>query len=247
LEKVPSIFKDKAKMDVEFSHSQYTLPKLYELCFELAKKVVVKEGGRVIEEKGGYFLLPVQAVKPSPYFSAARPEAVPTDYRFTPEERAQIKVDASKLEKEFNLVFPGWKLINCAQVANTGLPVKGSEALKAAFITHPESEASPAMITKKVEIPKGKKTTLKLSVTGYEGRDQQWELLVRVDMADVFQKVIKGSKKRHFPVTDLQEINIDLTAYAGKEIMIDLYNRPAPEGNPLTALAYWGKIEIVSE
>jgi hypothetical protein len=77
--------------------------------------------------------------------------------------------------------------------------------------------------------------------------DQQWELLVRVDMADVFQKVIKGSKRRHFPVQDTQEIEIDLTPYAGKKIMIDLYNRPAPGGNPLTALAYWDKIDIVSE
>ncbi len=247
LDKVPDIFKDSAKMDVKFSHSPYTLSKLYELCFELVKKVVVKEGGEVIGEKEGYFLIPVKVAKPSPYFSAARPEIVATNYRFTPEEITQIKVDASELEKQFNLVFPGWQLINCAQVANTGLPVKGSEALMAAFITHPLSEASPAMITKKVEIPKGKKTTLKLSVTGYEGRDQQWELLVRVDMADVFQKVIMGKKKRHFPVTDLQEINIDLTPYAGKEIMIDLYNRPAPGGNPLTALAYWGKIEIISE
>jgi len=247
LEKVPGIFKDGAKMDAEFSHSPYTLPKLYELCFELTKKAVVKEGGKVIEEKGGYFLLPVQTAKPSPYFSAARPEAVPADYRFTKEEMAQIKVDTRELEKEFNEVFPGWKLINCAQVANTGLPVKGSGALNAAFITHPQSEASPVMITKTVEIPKGKTSTLKLSVTGYEGRDQQWELLVRVDMADVFQKVIKGKKKRHNPVTDLQEIEIDLTPYAGKKIMIDLYNRPAPGGNPLTALAYWGKIDIVSK
>jgi hypothetical protein len=66
-------------------------------------------------------------------------------------------------------------------------------------------------------------------------------------MADVFQKVIKGSKKRHFPAQDLQEIDIDLTPYAGKEIVIDLYNRPAPGGNPLTALAYWDKIAIVSQ
>jgi len=247
LEKVPGIFKDGAKMDAAFSHSPYTLPKLYDLCFELAKKAVVKEGGKVIQENGGYFLLPVQAAKPSPYFSAARPEAVPSDYRFTPEEMAQIKVETSELEMNFEAVFPGWKLTNCAQVANTGLPVLGSGAINAAFITHPQSEASPAMITKTVEIPRGKTTTLKLAVTGYEGRDQQWELLVRIDMADVFQKVITGTKERHKPVTDLQEINIDLTPYAGKEIMIDLYNRPAPGGNPLTALAYWGKIGIVSE
>jgi hypothetical protein len=247
LDKVPGIFKDGAKMDAAFSHSPFTLPKLYELCFELAKKAVVKEGGKVIEENSGYFLLPVQAAKPSPYFSAARPEAVPSDYRFTPKEMAQINVETSQLEKEFNAVFPGWKLINCASVANTGRPTPKASKTRMAFTTHPQSEASPVMITKSVEIPKGKTSTLKLSVTGYDGRDQEWELLVRVDMADVFQKVIKGKKKRNKLVTDLQEIDIDLTPYAGKEIMIDLYNRPAPGGNPITALAYWGKIDIVSE
>lgn len=60
------------------------------------------------------------------------------------------------------------------------------------------------MIPRAVEILKGKTTTLMLSVTGYEGRD----LLVRVDMADVFQPVIKGKRKRYKLVTDLQEIGI---------------------------------------
>ena len=247
LEKVPDIFKDGAKMDAKFSHSPYTLPMLYELCFKLAKTVVGKSGGKVIEANGGYFLIPEQAAKPSRYFSAARPEPVPADYRFTAEEMAQIKVETSKLEKDFSAVFPGWKLLNCAHVKEVGRAIERKVKTDMAFTTHPQSEASPVMITKNVEIPRGKKTTLKLAVTGYEGRDQEWELLVRVDMADVFQKVIKGNMGSWSPASDLQAIEIDLTPYAGQEIMIDLYNRPAPGGNPLTALAYWGNIEIVSE
>jgi hypothetical protein len=137
LKHVPGIFKDGVNNDRTFSHSPYNLPKLYDLCFELTKKAVVKMGGKVIEEQGGYFLIPVQAAKPSPYFSAARPEAVPADHRFTAEEMAQINVETSELEKDFEAVFPGWKLTNCAHVFKVGLPSARGSGPRKSFTTHP--------------------------------------------------------------------------------------------------------------
>jgi len=90
--KIPAKFTEKLDLHAKYSHSEYTLPKVYEVAEQLARACVVRAGGRIETDADGeeVFLIPVQTPKPSRLEKSYEPGPI-ADSRFTPEEIAKIK------------------------------------------------------------------------------------------------------------------------------------------------------------
>lgn len=106
---------------------------------------------------------------------------------------------------------------------------------KNVLMTHPQDQETPCVLTKEIEVPAGKKTTLKLVVGHHPQGD--WDLAVNADGKSIYKGSIGGPDA-------WKDVNVDLTPYAGKTITLDLVNQAT--GWSFEA-GYWAKIEVISE
>ena len=127
---------------------------------------------------------------------------------------------------------PGWKVRNWGG-PNMQPGLRNAWAgRKNVLLTHPRSRTVPCVLTRKLNVPAGKKTTLNLEVTNHPKGD--WKLVVLVNGIEALAKDIQTTK--------WQQVQIDLTKHAGKTVTIDLENRAT--GWAYEA-AYWSRIKIV--
>jgi len=127
---------------------------------------------------------------------------------------------------------PGWKVRNWGG-PNMQPGLRNAWAgRKNVLLTHPRSRTVPCVLSRKLNVPAGKKTTLHLEVTNHPKGD--WKLVVLVNGIEVLAKDIQATK--------WQQVQIDLTKHAGKTVTIDLENRAT--GWAYEA-AYWSRIKIV--
>jgi len=120
---------------------------------------------------------------------------------------------------------------------NPGL--RGEEmGRKNVLVTHPLDKDTPCVLSRKVDLPAGKKTTLRLAVGHHPEGD--WDLLVRADMRELLRKTIGKTTAAN----GWLDVSVDLSEYQGKSILLELYNQPTGwcfEGG------YWAKISIETE
>jgi hypothetical protein len=102
------------------------------------------------------------------------------------------------------------------------------------MLTHPRSKDVACVLSRRVEIPTGRKTALRLEVNNHPKGD--WILVVRVDGGEVL--------KRSIGDTRWQEFRIDLTKHAGETVNIELDNRASDWA---FEAAYWSRIELQDE
>ena len=127
---------------------------------------------------------------------------------------------------------PGWKVRNWGG-PNMQPGLRNAWAgRKNVLLTHPRSRTVPCVLSRKLNVPAGKKTTLHLEVTNHPKGD--WKLVVLVNGIEALAKDIQATK--------WQQVQIDLTNHAGKTVSIDLENRAT--GWAYEA-AYWSRIKIV--
>jgi hypothetical protein len=90
----------------------------------------------------------------------------------------------------------------------------------------------PCVLSRKIEVPAGKKTTLELEVTNHPKGD--WKLVVEVN----------GKKELSRDVTETkwQSIQVDLSKHAGKTVNVELQNQATGWSHEA---AYWSRIAIV--
>jgi len=127
---------------------------------------------------------------------------------------------------------PGWKVRNWGG-PNMQPGLRNAWAgRKNVLLTHPRSRTVPCVLSRKLNVPAGKKTTLHLEVTNHPKGD--WKLVVLINGIEALAKDIQATK--------WQQVQIDLTKHAGKTVTIDLENRAT--GWAYEA-AYWSRIKIV--
>jgi inosine-uridine nucleoside N-ribohydrolase len=105
--RIPPRFLEKLDLGRKFSHSQYTLPKVYEVSEQLTRAAVVRAGGRIERDAQGQevFVIPVQTPKPSALESSCAPGPI-ANSRFTAEEMAKIKPVAVEPAKKAGVRIP---------------------------------------------------------------------------------------------------------------------------------------------
>ena len=103
---------------------------------------------------------------------------------------------------------------------------------KKVLLTHPLSKTVPCVLSRKIEVPVGKKTMLDLEVTNHPKGN--WKLVVLVNSKEALSKDIEETK--------WQQVQIDLSKYGGKTIVIELQNQATGWSHEA---AYWSRIQIV--
>jgi len=223
----------------KFSHTPYDFPTLVRVCEELAREAVVNCGGKVETDAVGNecLVIPVQKPRPTALEQSWAPGPV-ANSRFTPEEMAKITVLLGRDLSEAMAKFaPGWKVVQCGDDMDPGLrdEVRGRRNV---LVTHPLNEEMGCVISKTVELPRRGKSVLKL-VVGHDPRGD-WDLIVKVKGEQVLRRTI-GPETTTLGWTD---VAVDLSAYAGQSVKIELINQPT--GWRFEA-AHWAKISLETE
>ena len=157
---------------------------------------------------------------------------------FTDEEKARITATAGmNLDQAITKVAPGWKVSKCGTEMDPGLRAEW-QGKKNVLCTHPLDRDTGCVLSKDVNVPAGRKTTLRIVV----GHDPQgdFDLIVKADGKVLLRKPVSASTATAHWLTE----NIDLSPYAGKSVKLELVNQPT--GWSYEA-AYWAEIALVTE
>lgn len=216
----------------QFLHTPYTFPALMEVCEKLTRQILQREGGRIERDATGQevFVIPVKAPTPSKLELSWAPGPI-ADSRFTPEEMEKIEMTFEKIFQHF---APGWNIRDCGPEMEPGLHDHWG-GKKNVFVTHPLDRQTGCTIWRKVALPADKKTVLRLTVGHHPEGD--WTLLVKVDGKTILEKPI-GPKTAQKGWTTVE---VDLSAYAGKEVLVELVNQPSDWH---CEAGYWAQIAL---
>jgi hypothetical protein len=247
-EKLPEQYKSALNPTGKFSHTPYDFPTLIAVCEKLARQAVVRCGGKIEKDANGeeVFVIPVQEAKPSKLEQCWEPGPI-ADSKFTEEEMAKIKppVKAPKgggaavdIKAAVEKAAPGWAVKDCGPDMSPGLRDE-YRGKKNVLMTHPLNEQTACTLTKSVDVPAGKKTSLRLAVSHHDEGD--WQLLVKADGKELLKKTVgKDSATKD----GWLETSLDLSEFAGKTVKLELLNQP--NGWSWEA-GYWAEIAIRSE
>ena len=237
--KLPDKFTSAIDPEGKFSHTPYSFPLLVEVSEKLVRQAVVRAGGRIEKDADGaeVLVIPVVEPKPTPLEQCWEP-GPPANVRFPEEEQAKIEAlsVAKQRQKDVEKLFPGWKLSQCGPDMNPG-PRAEYRGRKHVFLTHPLDRRTGCVLSKKVDVPAGKKTTLRLVVADDDRGD--WTLEVRLDGDRALRKKIGPET-----TTDgWAQIEVDLSPHAGRSVDVELVNQP--DGWQFEA-GYWAEIGVES-
>jgi hypothetical protein len=240
-EKLPARFTEKLDYETNFSFTAYNVNTLLDLCEKLTREILVREGGRIEKDASGdeVFVIPVKAPKPNPLELSWEPGPIAGSL-FTDEENEKIRFKAfTNLQKAVDHLFPGWTIGETGTDMNPGFR-ESLRGKKNVLVTHPIDRETPCVLTTSVDIPAGKKSTLRLVAGHHEQGD--WDLVIRVNGSPQKTVVIGKTLTNN---TGWAEVTFDLTPFAGsKNVKIDLENKA--NGWAWEA-GYWAEIEIKSE
>jgi len=177
-------------------------------------------------------------------------------------ERWPMKAGIEDFSKAVARLAPGWKAANCARELHAHLRGMGTSSdFCQCGVQHPKGEDHaglrdkwggrdnvlvsyplrdfvPCVLTKKVDAPVGKKTTLTLDV-GHDSRGD-WTLVVKAS-----GKMLAEKKIAKDTCTDgWTTVIVNLSAYAGKSVSLELQNRA---NNWSCEAGYWSRIAVQSE
>jgi hypothetical protein len=237
--KLPERFKSALNEEGMFSHTAYNFPRLIEVCEKLARQAVLRAGGKIEKDARGeeVFVIPALAPKPGGLEQCWEPGPA-AGSRFTEAEREQIVVISGvNLKDAVEKFAPGWTIANCGPDMEPGLRAEWG-GKKNVLVTHPLNRETGCTLSKKVEIPAGRKTTLRLVV----GHDPQgdWVLIVKAGGEELLRKTVG----KDTAANGWMEAAVDLSGYAGKSIALQLVNQPS--GWAYEA-GYWAEISLSSE
>ena len=138
----------------------------------------------------------------------------------------------SNLAADVATFAPGWKVRDWGGPAmKPGLRTQW-DGRKKVLLTHPLSKTVPCVLSRKIKVPTGKKTTLKLDVTNHPKGN--WKLVVLVNGKKELSEDVTETKWRKF--------QIDLSKHAGQTINVELLNQATGWSHEA---AYWSRIELV--
>jgi len=245
---LPERFTSALDKEGKFSHTPYNFPLLVHVCESLSRAAIIRAGGRIDRDDKGLetFVIPVEEPKPSALEQCWEPGPI-ANSRFTEAELLHIdppptdedegdkSADVQDLDKAIAKIAQGWSIKNCVSDEFFGLhnEFAGRENVLA---THPESEEVPCTISKRVKIPGGG-AKLHLTVGYIELLD--WLLIVKAN-GDGLLKTVVGSDTAE---GGWRDITVDLSKYAGSEIMLELMNA---SNDASYEIALWTKIQIDS-
>lgn len=142
--------------------------------------------------------------------------------------------DGKALTAIIQRVAPGFKI---DAVGEGGVRHHRSFRNRVAVQTHPIDRKTPCVLRREMQIPAGKKTQLRISVSHHSHGD--FKLVVRVNGKAIFDQSVSSQTVRN----EWADVKVDLSAYAGKRIKLSVENMPSGWYNEW---AYWHEVKLVS-
>ncbi|MBN1418707.1 MAG: ADP-ribosylglycohydrolase family protein [Planctomycetes bacterium] len=218
--KLPEAYTSALNPEGKFSHTPYNFPSLVAVCEKLVRTAVVRAGGRVEKDAAGeeVYVIPRQRPRPSKLEQCWEP-GPPAGSVFTEEEKAEITAgrgaDIRDAVKKF---APGWSVKDCGPDMDPGLREEwnGRENV---LVTHPLNRTTGCVLSRKIDIPTGKRAVLTLTVGHHP--DGDWDLIVRADGKEVLRKTVGKTTAKDGWLEVTTSIN-----GAGKSTLIEIVNQP---------------------
>jgi len=237
--KIPSRYKEALDREAMFADSDYDFPKLIAVCEKLARETVTRCGGKIIKDKNGeeIFLIPVRQPRPSRLEQSWAPAPL-SNSEFTEEEKERLISFQllKKMQRDLEKLAPGWRVENCGGDMDPGF-YQELNGRKNVLLTHPLDPDTGCILKRRIFLPLNRRVILSLEVGHHPQGD--WLLLVRINGMEVKRQLIDNASAPEGWIN----VDIDLSAYSGQEIEIELENQP--NGWSFEA-GYWAKIELKS-
>ena len=171
----------------------------------------------------------VDAKMPYPKTATSKPAK---GARVTNTKPSNASGTGSNLAADVATFAPGWNVRDWGGPAmKPGLRTQW-DGRKKVLLTHPLSKTVPCVLSRKIEVPTGKKTILELDVTNHPKGN--WKLVVLVNGRKALSEDVMESKWQRF--------DVDLSKHAGKTVNVELLNQATGWSHEA---AYWSRIEIV--
>ena len=142
----------------------------------------------------------------------------------------------ANFKSAMNLIAPGFKLRN-NDYKEAGKFMK-SFRNKAVISTHPLNKTTPSYLYREMTVPKGKQTSVKMSVSHHPHCD--WVLNVIVNDKKIDSQLIAASTTKEGWLTK----EVDLSQFAGKKIRLKLENFPNSWSGEH---GFWSSVKVISK
>lgn len=220
-----------------FVSTSYNFEKILEVCEDLTRQAVVREGGKI---ENGMFIIPIKTPTPSKLERGWEPGPLAGNTYFTDEENAQILMGIDNLPKAMKVWAPDWALSSCGTKYHGGNAVldeyRGRGNVLKTHVYH--DKKSPCILTRDIDIPAGKNYKLAFSVNNHPG--SSWRLEVYVESRLLLQKVIDSELTKN----GWYDVEIDLSKYAGKTILLELKERLEGTYQSGKEFGYWADLRV---
>jgi putative membrane-bound dehydrogenase-like protein len=130
---------------------------------------------------------------------------------------------------------PGFEVSNMGEGGVRALTAFRNEAV---MQTHPKDRNTPCHLTRHLDVPEGKRTTLKIRASYHPHGD--WQLRVRAGAAVLADEIISYQTVQD----EWFDLDVDLTRFAGQHVDLVVENAANDWKNEF---GYWSRIEVVSE
>lgn len=241
--KLPVRYTQALELEPKFSYTAYNVPALLDVCERLARQVVARQGGRIERDADGreWFVIAACPAHPGPVMWSWAPGRVAGSC-FTDEEYAKIRFKphpgdvggndpTARVQGALDALLPGWKTSANGKDMEPGYRDEylGRQHV---VMTHPLDKDTGVTLSKCVDVPQDGAPKLEVILANHGQGD--FSFVARVDGREILHKKIEGRPA-------WQTVSVDLAAFAGKTVAVELVNQP--DGWSWEA-AYWGGIEI---
>ncbi|MDP6524320.1 MAG: ADP-ribosylglycohydrolase family protein [Kiritimatiellia bacterium] len=175
-----------------------------------------------------------------------KPEVVDWKKEKKMKEAAKAKEFLDGEMKKFAKITPGWTLTNCHKEMDAGFHASWS-GRKNVLVTHPHKDTDGCVLSREVDIPEGKKTTLHFEAGHFTPHihprhkvNGDWMLIVRVNKQELVKKIVGVKTAKEGWMT----VDVDLSEYAGKKVNIELVNQA---NDWWYEAGYWAGINLKHE
>ncbi|MDD3470299.1 MAG: ADP-ribosylglycohydrolase family protein [Thermoguttaceae bacterium] len=236
---LPVAFNTGLLQDKKFLYTAYTFPELTQVCEKLTRQILVAEhGGTEGEGEAEIFVIPVTEPRTSAYEESWNPGPT-ADTLYTEEEMGQIHFQGPK--RTLAKIFPGWTLTTNGSDMGPGMR-DTYEGKTNVYMTHPLNKETGAAFVKELTIPaEGAKLRAVVGVHKMGEQTFDWKLVAKVNGNTVKEQEITATKEGE-QTNVWTTVEIDLSAYAGQTVQVELWNQPT--GWSFEA-GYWAEISLV--
>jgi hypothetical protein len=231
---LPANFTAGLDRNQKWDYTRYDFNTLIDVCEKLTRQVVLKEGGRIEKDAAGedVLVIPIRQPQPGPLEQSWQPGPIANSV-YTDAQMAQITQAGNKLERDLSKFAIGWQASDCLDSPGAGLVAK-AQGKDNVLLTFPTDVNTPCRLANTLRLPANPKKVLHLVVTYSVG---SWMLSVQANGQELFHQVISQDTLK----SDWQDVNIDLSAFAGQETRLELLNQQKDSRWPG---AFWASIEL---